>query len=286
VGWNLPRYFEEELSIREMIKNILFPVDFSFACAAMAPYVRRAADLFRARVTLVHIFDQTGHNGFELYVRPSPDVAEEHQSIAEDKLKAFLQAEFPSGESSRILCFGEPATQIAGIAKTGGFDLVVMPTHANRFRRMLLGSTTAKVLNDADCPVMTSEHTETKNPRPLEHCVWLCAIGVNSDSERVLGLASRTAQEVGASLSVVHAVDRDDDEDARGRLDLLSKTVGSSATVYVVKGPVKEVLLDAVQRLGADALIMGRPQRDGALGRMRDLTYSLVRDSPVPVLSV
>ncbi|PYU43615.1 MAG: hypothetical protein DMG56_00190 [Acidobacteria bacterium] len=36
-----------------------------------------------------------------------------------------------------------------------------MPTHAGLFRRTLLGSTAAKVLNEADCPVLTTQHAET-----------------------------------------------------------------------------------------------------------------------------
>jgi len=34
-----------------MIENILFPVDFSLSCAAMAAYVKRAAVICGARVT-------------------------------------------------------------------------------------------------------------------------------------------------------------------------------------------------------------------------------------------
>jgi hypothetical protein len=52
-----------------MIARVLFPVDFSPACVAMAPYVKRAADLFDARVTMVHVCDLASHNGFELCVR-------------------------------------------------------------------------------------------------------------------------------------------------------------------------------------------------------------------------
>ena len=54
--------------------------------------------------------------------------------------------------------------RVAELARIGGFDLIIMPTHAGRFRRMLLGSTTAKVLNDADCPVMTTQHAEAVIP--------------------------------------------------------------------------------------------------------------------------
>jgi hypothetical protein len=40
-----------------MIENILFPVDFSLPCAAIAAYVKMTAVICGARVTLVHVFD-------------------------------------------------------------------------------------------------------------------------------------------------------------------------------------------------------------------------------------
>ncbi|PYT84080.1 MAG: hypothetical protein DMG40_01965 [Acidobacteria bacterium] len=60
---------------------------------------------------------------------------------------------------------GNAADQITEFARTKGFDLIIMPTHAGVFRRTLLGSTTAKVLNGADCPVLTTQHAETISPR-------------------------------------------------------------------------------------------------------------------------
>ena len=126
-----------------MIEKILFPVEFSPPCAAMAGFVKRAAEMFGSRVTLVHVCDLTRNNGFELITRTM-------REVAEDQLKSFLESDFPSDKCSRILRFGEAAMQIAELARTGGFDLIIMPTHAGRFRRMLLGSTTAKVLNDAE----------------------------------------------------------------------------------------------------------------------------------------
>src|SRR5260370_29375606 len=67
----------------------------------------------------------------------------------------------------------------------------------------LLGSTTAKVLNDADCPVLTTQHAETISPRPLERREWACAIGSGTDSERVLRYASQAAEAVHANLTLV-----------------------------------------------------------------------------------
>jgi nucleotide-binding universal stress UspA family protein len=147
------------------IQNILFPVDFSTSCVAMGALVKRAAALVGARVTLVHVFDLYSHDAFQLYVRPLSEVAEEQKNLARDKLDSFLKSEFPIAECARILSSGDAAKHIVELAKTGGFDLIVMPTHAGLFRRTLLGSTTAKVLNDADCPVLTTQHAETISPR-------------------------------------------------------------------------------------------------------------------------
>ena len=181
---------------------------------------------------------------------------------------------------------GDAAEEIAEVARSGAFDLIVMPTHAGRFRRMLLGSTTAKVLNDAECPVMTTEHAESAFPRPLGHLVWVCAIGLSDDSERVLGLATSHAAAVGARLSMVHATEEGSEDEARRRLEDLLQAVGCEAEIQIATGRVKDTILRAACRSAADALIVGRQPSGGSSGRLSDLTYSLVRDSPCPVLSV
>ena len=208
-----------------MIERILFPVDFSRPCAAMASYVKRAAEMFGSPVTLVHVCDLTSNNGFELIARTMREVAEGHQAVAEDQLKSFLESDFPAHQCSRILRFGEAAEQITETARTGGFDLIIMPTHAGRFRRMLLRSTTAKVLHDVDCPVMTTQHAESVIPRPLKHRVSVCAIGLSHDSERVLRLASQAADAAGAKLVVVHAAQETDEANARGAFGNLSRAL-------------------------------------------------------------
>jgi nucleotide-binding universal stress UspA family protein len=291
------------LNGRAKVENILFPVDFSPSCAAMAAYVKRAASIHRARVTLVHVVDLAGHNGFELYVRPLSAIAEDHREIARQQLDSFLESEFPVGECSRVLLAGDAAAGIAQFARTGGFDMIVMPTYAGSFRRMLLGSTTAKVLNDADCPVVTTRHALDVAPRPMEHREWLCAIGLDADSERVLRYASRLAAAAQARLSLIHVVASGDaplrpqlrqeeqvesalKREAHRRLRDLQKAVGSEASVRIAVGPVKEALIDEARRSEADVLVIGRGPEFAAQGRIRDLTYAMVRDSPCPVASV
>jgi nucleotide-binding universal stress UspA family protein len=285
------------------IQNILFPVDFSPLCIAMASYVKRSAAIFGARVTLLHVFDLYSHDGFQLYVRPLSEVAEEQQSVARDKLDSFLKSEFSVGECPRILSSGDAATQITQLARTKGFDLIIMPTHAGRFRRMLLGSTTAKVLNEADCPVLTTQHAETISPRELEHREWVCAIGLDSDSERVLRYASQAAKSVHANLTLVHVIPAEESglpmeldlqerlqsarrEVASVRMEALQSAVGSRETVSIAVGPIRDMLTETAHRLRADVLVIGRSPQSGLLGRLRDLSYAIARDAPCPVLSI
>jgi len=285
-----------------LISNILFPVDFSPSCSAMGAYVARVAGLFGARVTLMHVFEPTSHSGLEMSVRTPAEIAEEHEEIARARLEGFLAKEFPVGKCPRMLAAGDPATEIARAAK-GRFDVIVMPTHAGTFRRMLLGSTTAKVLNDAECPVITSRHAETIEPRPLEHREWLCAIGLGEESERVLRYAQRFSTEAHGNLRIIHAIQSTDPrlpiqldledrirskerEEARERIAELKRKVGTQAAVRIGVGPVKETLLEVARQSEADALVIGRSSRPETQERLRDLTYAVVRDSPYPVVSV
>jgi nucleotide-binding universal stress UspA family protein len=284
------------------IRNILFPVDFSPSCVAMAAYVSKAAKVYGAKVTLIHVYDPTSYNGFELYIRAQPAIAKEREDIARETLGSFLQAEFPATEHARILAVGDAATRIAEAARNG-FDVIVMPTHAGTFRRMLLGSTTAKILDDADCPVLTSHHAQTIAPRPLEHRELLCAVGMDEDSERVLRFAHQVTVQTHGNLHIIHAIQAPDREllirldlnetvvseerkQAEQRIEDLQRRVGTRASVRIVVGPVREAILEAARGFDADVLIIGRNPQSGANGRLRDLTYVIVRDSPFPVLSV
>src|SRR5260370_8388826 len=138
-----------------MIQKILFPVDLYPWCVGMAVYVKLAAAIFGAEVTLVHVCDLSSHNGFELFARTPDAIAEEHWNLARSKLELFLNSQFPSTKSRRVLLAGDPAALIMVEAKKGRFDLIMMPTHAGQFRQMLLGSTKTKELSDAGCPMLS-----------------------------------------------------------------------------------------------------------------------------------
>src|ERR1700676_4790453 len=93
---NLCLIYVRGLMNMALIKSILFPVDFSRSCVAMAEYVRRAPAVLGAEVSLVHVVDPTSYNGLELYERSPSEVHEEHLAIGREKLDSFLAGKFPA----------------------------------------------------------------------------------------------------------------------------------------------------------------------------------------------
>jgi nucleotide-binding universal stress UspA family protein len=288
------------------IQKILFPVNFSPSCIAMAPYVRRAATIFNAVVSLVHVVDPTELDLFEqyeLYVRPVADILDDHTIVRKERFDAFLTSEFPLADSPRVLLSGDPASQISELAKNENFDLIIMPTHAGRFRQALLGSTTARVINDAPCPVLTSRHAETIAPRPFAHRHWICALDLTPYADTVLRTSKAYSEQAHGELSLIHVVNvgrhsmlsssdadeslhQDEVRRASSILEELTHRQGLTASAHIAVGSPKDTLLQFVDQSEADVLIIGRSSTTGSSGRLTDLTYAIVRDSPFPVLSV
>jgi len=150
---------------------------------------------------------------------------------------------------------------------------------------------------------LTTQHAETISPRQLEHREWVCAIGLDADSERVLRYASRAADAVHANLTLVHVIPASGPdlpfeldleerlwsakrEAANRRIEALQSAASSHALVSIAIGPIRDMLTEAARRLRADVLVIGRSPQSGVLGRLRDLSYAIARDAPCPVLSV
>ena len=202
---------------------------------------------------------------------------------------------------------GDPATAIVEKAHSERADLIVMATHGyGRFRRFILGSVTAKVLHDADCPVWTGAHMpaapaaeQASQQAPIKQVV--CAVDLSAHSENVLDWAARLAGAFDARLFLIHAIqalapaeedyyEQDWREDlasgARDQLDGLQQSIGTKAEQLVVAGDVPHTVCAQAEELGADVLVIGRSSESGLLGRLRTNAYAIIRGAHCPVVSV
>ncbi len=267
-------------------KRILFPVDFSEPCSAVVPHVLKMTAHFSASLTLLHVYE------------PSTDLL--HLEVA--RLREFSASSFPGMITEQLVHQGEPGALIRDTIQRHGVDLVMMPTRGRgAFRRLLLGSITAKVLHDVDCAVWTGVHSSlADHASPFPYRSILCAVGLDPETPDILRAASALAASFDAKLHVTHAVETPpmaleiDFAPYRQRLidaaDLELRTIlrntGIEATLSIVEGAIDaRVRKEALDR-AADLLITGRGHHQGKLSRMFSQLYSIVRESPCPVLSI
>ena len=75
-------------------------------------------------------------------------------------------------------------------------------------------------------------------------------------------------------------------KDALDKGRSLLDATGVDAQLIVEPGGVVETLRTLAKDNHADLLVIGRHQRVGILGRLRDTAYKIIRELPCPVVSV
>jgi nucleotide-binding universal stress UspA family protein len=282
------------------LTKILLPVDFSERCLRAAHYAKILACRFRSEVTMLHVLKPLEYIGGG-WEAPGEWHRDRRQEI-QRSLDRFLTDEFQDLPVRRIVLEGDPAQEIVELAHRQMLHLIVMPTHGyGPFRKFILGSVTAKVLHDADCPVLTGVHLgEGTQPESMFFRNIACAVDFGPQGAKALSWAAHLAADFQARLTVVHAVPRLDmgqvhylelpvmlRRQAEEQMeDLQARTGVSAAEVYIDNGVVADVVRDAAECCKADLLVIGRHHEPGAVGRLRANAYAIVRQSPCPVVSV
>jgi nucleotide-binding universal stress UspA family protein len=292
-------------------KKILFPVDYSPSCTAMVPYVQDMTRHFSAELTLVHAFalrplfvnrDIESVLVYSDLAYADPKISEEARSIEKQRLSEFAANAFPGQRPDLITEEGEAGTAIHRVLQHQGADLVMMPTRGcGVVRRFLLGSVTAKVLHDVSAAVWTSTGTAIEEHAPtVPYKSIICALDETPESEVILRAAAALAKSYQANLALVHVLEmppatpeidftpyRQDLIDAghshmRGLKDRLNLDVPD----VVIDAGIADGIHEEIVRRKGDLLVVGRGHDQGIVSRVWSRLYSIVRDSPCPVLSV
>jgi nucleotide-binding universal stress UspA family protein len=191
----------------------------------------------------------------------------------------------------KLVEHGEAGQKIIECALLHHANLIMIPTQGmGIYRRLILGSTSAKVLHDADCPVWTGVHLE--NAPALEAVTRrriLCAVDLKPASERVVGWAGHLAEEYQAELTLVHVTSKDSSDQHLHMVRELAKLRDLAewpAMLRVEVGEVQKLVRQLAGDLRADLVVIGRKAEPGILGRLEMTAYSIIRQSPCPVVSV
>ncbi|MBK7927060.1 MAG: universal stress protein [Bryobacterales bacterium] len=250
------------------LAKILLPIDFSERSIAAANYAHALAMPFTSEVIMVHVVrpldyamggaELTGAVGSEWYATRLDDW--------KSQLDKFQVKEFEGLPVRRVVLEGNPSEEIVALAQQEQCSLIVMPTHGyGPFRR------------------------------------FLCAVDFGPQSEAMLLWASKFAQGYGATLHLVHALPTLSSGEARYLDEEIQVSIARQARAQASKllghlqiegevimehGDPSQVVHDTARTVGADLVLIGRHVNAGILGRLRTHAYAIVRESPVPVISI
>ena len=282
------------------LKKLLLPVDFSERSTSAARYARPLASRFESEVTMLHALS---HPSYEFNTESFTPMPPGRSELAEDELDSFGAAELAGLRTRRLVILGDPSVAIVDYTRHEKVDLIVMPTHGyGPFRRFILGSTTAKVLHDAECPVLTGTHLEEIPDRDTIHYNnVVCAVDLGPNSLGALRWAAEFAAVFESRLFLVHAIpalaeaegdyyqtDPISPLPAAGlqQLAALQNEAGTHAVPIVVGGEIVKAISRQARELSADLMVIGRSTSGAIFGRLRTQAYGLIRESPCPVVSI
>lgn len=260
------------------IKKILFPADFSDRSRGATNFVEEFVGRFQAELTLLHVVAPFTYND-----------TMDKEADRRIQLDSFLPTDFDYFNVKRVLLHGDPALQIVDYARSDGSDLIMLSTHGyGPYRRFLLGSVTAKILHDADCPVWTASHLEHTPPiEKISIRNILCAVDLNSQGLKALRWGAKLAEEFQAHLSVLHVISEPDaGGKVRTKIAEMLRETGTQGAVLVEQGDIPDHVEKAARRLPADLVLIGRSSDAGVFGRLRKNSYAIIRQTPCAVISV
>ena len=284
--------------IMPSLRHILFPIDFSDRAKQLLPYVGNIARKFQSDVTLLHVLGLYEGVSLGPEMRGVDFTKYQHRvhEQSEAELIRLIAATLQGINVIPVVEDGDISRCIARRVNTHNIGLIIIPTHGRgKFRQLLLGSVTSKVLHDNACPIWTTAHAETLNAEHLREIQSiLCAVDDSPEGSRILAAALDVASIFGASVRVIHAIPFQQDvtfsrflsDVAKEKIINLQGAAGTNWDFQIETGTVPHVVRDAALQHHANLVIIGRGAGSEAMGGLRSSAEAIIRQVPCAVLSV
>src|SRR5271169_3712228 len=296
------------------IKSIVCPVDFSEFSVRAYHHALSLAEHYRAKLVAQHIIELS-HYPYADYAASAGDYENFCRAMLEggkEQLREFVKMH-SQGEiqPELVVSQGTAPDCILAFAQEQKTDLIVMGTHGRRgFDRLMLGTTTDRVMRRSACPVLAvskappeslpansasgaAASEERHEVHRLNRIVFCTDFSENS--ERALNYAISATREYDAELTMLHVLEREDSArkeeiitTAAGQLDKLippeeRKRLKIKTEVRV--GKSYQQIIQHAEEERIDLVVMavrGRGALDLAV--FGSTTYRVMQLGPCPVL--
>lgn len=250
-----------------MFRRILVPLDRSSLAERVLEHVRWLAPAKTTELTLVsvvepsHYYPYTYSGGID--TRPERVQAHEYFQRYLEAQRARL-----SKQGYRVtvqVLEGDPAKEILAWAKEWQPSLIAMSTHGRSgFTRWALGSVAEHVIQGASVPIFLVRE-QTPIPIGQERCILLPLDGSEAAEEAIL-TAQEAAQNIDASLLLLHVLDAQDIEDLG--IYFGNNAAALAETIAHWQVEAESYLAEVASRLRTTGLVVGTRVIAGEPGKV------------------
>lgn len=285
-----------------MFDDLLFPTDGSDGTERALEHVLDIAATHDATLHVLNVADVTRDSVAQIQGEVVDALVDEGEETVQQVVD---RADAHGIPTTTAVEQGEPYPTIVDYASSNDVDLVVMPTHGRKgLSRLLLGSTTERVVRESDVPVLTIGPDDTDLSYPYED-VLVPTDGSKSAMEALTLGVDLTAVDDGTLHLLSVAEVTEFGVGAPGEIQLkifeeeAAETVEAAAEVATEAGvervtetaeagiSVHRAILSYVEKNDVDVIVAGTHGRTGFDRYMLgSVTEKLVRTAPVPVLTV
>ena len=289
------------------LKSILCPIDFSNFSAAAYQYALSLAEYYKARIVALHVVELWKYP-FADYAAQEADYAKFSGALNEGgavQLQRFVKEYSATGfQPELVVHLGNAPNCILSFAQKANIEVIVMGTHGRRgVDRLVLGSTTDRVMRRAACPVLIvsdPSHRASSTGPDGHHRLSriLYCTDFSNNSERARGYAISLAEEYGAELTLLHVAERVPDV-ARAQAIIASRTQELDKLVYETERknlnvrlavrfgkPYEEIVRHATETQASLIIMTTRGGEAVDRAVFGSTTYRAIQLGPCPVLAV
>lgn len=269
--------------------QIVVATDFSPASIAAVSFASKMAQVFKVKVTLLHVFEYVPPHRYRI---PLGWMVEIIRRDADRKLEEAKNTLRQSGieTDTRMLEGAIPVQQILSFIQACEAPLLVMGTHAVAgMERFLLGSTTEELLRQIKWPVITvGPHVVSGTESPTGLRKILFATDFSKTSVAVIPFMLALQKTSKADVRVLHVSgDHISEKEENRQFDLIRKAADSAEYITLHGNNISQAVTNEAERYAADLIVLGVKRAPERAAHLAPKTaFQIIAAAPCAVLTV